>query len=194
MKYKLVFSSQREQFVHYQSKSVQVEKQPATFQCLGSWRCNMQTLSSTTLFRDQACLNTCLCWQAPTRKRGFTMTPALLYFIASIKLSVKTHFSQHQIFISTTSFSLITLRKCSLIKKKKKKEAWYDSVFPIMPLPTNCIWWHFWMEYSQQVHVVTDTAKDNTTVNFQEDSTKTVQGCTCVGRLDFSGLIAIFGW
>lgn len=32
---------------HYQSKSVQVKRQPATFQCLGSWRCNMQTLNAT---------------------------------------------------------------------------------------------------------------------------------------------------
>lgn len=58
--------SQRGRFVHYQSKSVQVGRQLATFQCPGSWRCNMQTLS-TTLCRKQACLNTCLWWRAPAR-------------------------------------------------------------------------------------------------------------------------------
>lgn len=43
-------------------------RQPAAFQCLGSWRCNMQTLS-TNVFREGACL--CCVF---ARNSGYTIT------------------------------------------------------------------------------------------------------------------------
>ena len=172
MKLWLLFSPTERELCSLSEQVCAGEEAAATFQCPGSWRCSVQTLSSA-LCAEQAWLsNTCLCWQEEKLRCDDSLFPREKR--APLRL------------LSEDLLSDVSPRHIFIVESLE---------FPIKP--TNTMWWHFlveWVLIQSALHVLTHSGKDGVSslhhCAFYLDSREAVKGggTTAWQRVDFSDI------